>query len=191
MAPFGDGYRQQGEEVPESELTWLLSFLTKCHFYGRLCAKQSSWCGSGSFLLTRWRWRRLVVGEGEVLVSGGESGEDEGVDERLGVVESPQQRWEGGRWYGPGGEKVEDVDQMWCSVKNVKVNWQVEDANLILLEIWHFCFDWNIAKSYFLRASQPGSRGGRAGHGVRGTYLPDTHLSDKYQTNIRQISDKY
>merc|ERR1719458_1194079 len=42
MAPFGDGYRQHGEEVPESELTRLLSFLTKCHFSGRLCAKQSS-----------------------------------------------------------------------------------------------------------------------------------------------------
>ena len=46
----------------------------------------------GNFLSTRPRWRRLVVGEGEVLVSGGESGEDEGVNEGLGVVESPQQR---------------------------------------------------------------------------------------------------
>jgi hypothetical protein len=37
----------------------------------------------GNFLLTRWR---LVIGEGEVLVSRAESREDEGVDEGLWVV---------------------------------------------------------------------------------------------------------
>ena len=87
------GYRQLGSLREECEAVSCFGPIS--HYFSRLRAKKSSQCRSGSlvsrgnfFLLRRWR---LVVGGGEIFVSRGESGEDEGVNEGLRVVQSPQQ----------------------------------------------------------------------------------------------------
>ena len=107
MVPSGDGYRQQGSSEEDWKLLesadMTLVFGPNCHFSDNLRANKSSRRSSGSRVLgilkisVGQQGERLVIAEGEVLVSGGESREDEGVDEGLRVVQSSQQGGEGGR----------------------------------------------------------------------------------------------